>query len=182
MYGHSPGPLNHDIGFWGRRLVSSSGTSENGNRAVSSGEQELRNKLRKRIRLLERFIYCNGQGLLELKHLAQGRFVFSRNKTAKTMEVYEQHDSHPPPQHLFCPQPQQLGPHYGGPASGIWYERCRRAGHEAKMSAARIRLSPPPYSGSHSYRAKPFVRHYSGGDSTALWQQRQQSRPFCSFG
>ena len=98
------------------------------------------------------------------------------------MEIYEQHDSHPPPQHLFCPQPQQLGPHYGGPASGIWYERCRRAGHEAKMSAARIPRSPPPYSGSHSYRAKPFVRHYCGGESTALWQQRQQSRPFCSFG
>ena len=27
--------------------------------------------------------------------------------------------------------------HYGGPASGIWCERCRRAGHEAKMCAAR---------------------------------------------
>ena len=27
--------------------------------------------------------------------------------------------------------------HYGGPASGIWYERCGRAGHEAKICAAR---------------------------------------------
>ena len=41
------------------------------------------------------------------------------------------------PQHLLCPQPQQLGPHYGGSASGIWCERCGRAGHEAKMCAAR---------------------------------------------
>ena len=39
------------------------------------------------------------------------------------------------------------------------------------------------YSGSHSYRAKPFVRHYSGSDGTALWPQQQQGpRPFCSFG
>ena len=29
------------------------------------------------------------------------------------------------------------GEHYGGPASGIWCERCRRAGHEVKMRAAR---------------------------------------------
>ena len=29
------------------------------------------------------------------------------------------------------------GEQYGGPASGIWCERCRRAGHEAKMCAAR---------------------------------------------
>ena len=37
-------------------------------------------------------------------------------------------------------------------------------------------------SGSHSYRAKPFVRHYSGGDGTAMWPQHQQGpRPFCSF-
>ena len=125
--------------------------------------------------------------------------------------------------------------HYGGPASGIWCERCGRAGHEAKMCAAReprtfnglcdtccelghlscdcllqrdriysdvptlsspqqsnrsgpgydipcydlptsppsycsrsggpgydIPCSPPQYSGSHCYRAKPFVRRYSG--------------------
>ena len=37
-------------------------------------------------------------------------------------------------------------------------------------------------SGSRSYRAKPFVRHYRGGDGTALWPQQQHgSRPFCSF-
>ena len=38
-------------------------------------------------------------------------------------------------------------------------------------------------SGSRSYRAKPFVRHYRGGDGAALWPQQQRGpRPFCSFG
>ena len=38
-------------------------------------------------------------------------------------------------------------------------------------------------SGSRSYRAKPFVRHYRGSDGTALWPQQQHGpRPFCSFG
>ena len=39
-------------------------------------------------------------------------------------------------------------------------------------------------SGSRSYRAKPFVRHYRGGDGTALWPKQQHGprRPFCSFG
>ena len=38
-------------------------------------------------------------------------------------------------------------------------------------------------SGSRSYRATPFVRHYRGGDGTALWPQQQRGpRPFCSFG
>ena len=64
-----------------------------------------------------------------------------------------------------------------------------------------IPRSPPQYSGSNngygtnrgpqqqygsdsrSYRAKPFVRHYRGGDGTALWPQQQHGpRPFCSFG
>ena len=36
-----------------------------------------------------------------------------------------------------------------------------------------IAWSPPQYSDSHCYRAKPFVRHYSGGDGTALWPQQQ---------
>ena len=37
--------------------------------------------------------------------------------------------------------------------------------------------------GSRSYRTKPFVRHYRGGDGTALWPQQQHGpRPFCSFG
>ena len=158
---------------------------------------------------------------------------------------------HPPPQHLFCPPPQQLGQHYGGPASGIWCERCGRAGHEVKMCAARepwkfnglcdtccelghlscdcllqrdriysdvtalsslpqnnrsgrggtgydlpisppsysgrsggpgydIPWSPPQYSDGHCYRAKPFVRHYSCGDSAAP-QQQPGPRPFSSF-
>ena len=33
--------------------------------------------------------------------------------------------------------------------------------------------SPPQYSGPHCYRAKPFVRRYSGGDGTALSPQQQ---------
>ena len=88
-----------------------------------------------------------------------------------------QRHRYPPPQHLFCPQPQQLGPHYGGPTSGIWCERCRRAGHEAKMCAPRIPRSPPQYSGSYCYRAKPFVLHYSGGDGIALSPQQQIRYP-----
>ena len=130
------------------------------------------------------------------------------------------------------------GKHYGGPASGIWCERCRRAGHEAKICAAReprrfnglcdtccelghlscdcllqrdriyadvptrssppisppsysgrsggpgydIPCSPPQYSGTHCYRAKPFVRRYSGSDGTALSPQQQPApHPFSSF-
>ena len=37
--------------------------------------------------------------------------------------------------------------------------------------------SPPQYSGSRCYRAKPFVRHYSGGDGTALSPQQQTGGP-----
>ena len=38
-------------------------------------------------------------------------------------------------------------------------------------------------SGGHRYRAKPFVRHHSGGDGTILWPQQQQGpHPFCIFG
>ena len=89
----------------------------------------------------------------------------------------------PKPQHCFCPQSQQLGPHHGGLSSGIWCERCRRAGHEAEMCAARIPRSLPHFIGSHCYRTKPFVRHYSGGDGTALSLQQQPApRPFSSFG
>ena len=124
------------------------------------------------------------------------------------------------------------GQHYGGPASGIWCKRCRRAGHEAKMCAAReprrfnglcdtccelghlscdcllqrdriysdaptlssppqsnrsgpnydIPCSPPQYSGSHCYRAKPSVRRYRGGDGTAPSPQQQPApRPFSTF-
>ena len=125
------------------------------------------------------------------------------------------------------------GQHYSGPASEIWCEQCRRAGHEAKMCVARepwrfnglcdtccwlghlscdcllqrdrlysdvptlssppisppsysgrsggpghdIPCSPPQYSGTHCYRAKPFVRRYSGGDGTALSRQQQPAPP-----
>ena len=45
-----------------------------------------------------------------------------------------------------------------------------------------IPCSPPQYSGSNCYRAKPFVRRYSGGDGTALSPQQQPApRPFSSF-
>ena len=40
-----------------------------------------------------------------------------------------------------------------------------------------IPCSPPQYGGSHCYRAKPFVRHYSGGDGTALSPQQQTGGP-----
>ena len=62
-----------------------------------------------------------------MAHYKQQRRLFEGSRRRQV----QQH-SHPPPQHLFCPQP-----HYGGPASGIWFERCGRAGHEAKLCAAR---------------------------------------------
>ena len=65
-------------------------------------------------------------------HYEQQRRLFDGGRRRQV----QQH-SHPSPQHLFCPQSQQLGPHYDGPASGIWCKRCGRAGHEAKMCAAR---------------------------------------------
>ena len=57
-YGHSPGPLRHDIDLGLDGLQALAGTAENGNRGMSSGEQGLRNRLRERIGLLKRFIYC----------------------------------------------------------------------------------------------------------------------------
>ena len=76
-YGHSPGPLKHDVDLGDEGLQAFSGIAKNGYHGVSSGEQGLRNKLRGRIGLLERFIYCKiagvgGQDLLEQKHIAQG--------------------------------------------------------------------------------------------------------------
>ena len=45
-----------------------------------------------------------------------------------------------------------------------------------------IPCSPPQYNGNHCYRAKPFVRRYSGGDDTALSPQQQLApRPSSSF-
>ena len=45
-----------------------------------------------------------------------------------------------------------------------------------------IPCSPPQYSGSHCYRAKPLVRRYSGGDGTVLSPQQQPApRHFSSF-
>ena len=60
-YGHSPGPLNtisrFEIIIEG--LQAFTGIAGNGNRGMSSEEQGLRNKLRERIGLLKRFVYCN---------------------------------------------------------------------------------------------------------------------------
>ena len=45
-----------------------------------------------------------------------------------------------------------------------------------------IPYSPSQYSGTHCYRAKPFVRRYSAGDGTALSPQQQPApRLFSSF-
>ena len=41
-----------------------------------------------------------------------------------------------------------------------------------------IPCSSPQYSGSHCYRAKPFVRRYSGGDGTALSPQQQTTSSY----
>ena len=75
-----------------------------------------------------------------MAHYEQQRRLFDGGRRRQV----QQH-SHPPPQHLSCTQPQQLGPHFGGPALGIWCERCGRAGHEAKMCAAR---GPRRFNGS----------------------------------
>ena len=69
-----------------------------------------------------------------MAHYEQQRGLFDGSRRRQVQQRF-----HQPPQHLFCPQPQQLGQYYGGPASGIWCERCGRAGHEAEMCAARER-------------------------------------------
>ena len=51
-------------------------------------------------------------------------------------------------------------PRYSGRSGGPGYD---------------IPCSPPQYSGGHCYRAKPFVRRYSGGDGTAC--RRSSSQP-----
>ena len=63
-------------------------------------------------------------------------------------------------------QQQPTPPSYSGRSGGPGYD---------------IPRSPPQYSDSHCYRAKPFVRHYNGGHSTAP-QQQSGPRPFSSFG
>ena len=92
---------------------------------------------------------------------------------------------------------------FGGPESGhgptAYVLQLPTSGRSSTV--CDIPRSPPQYSGSNngygtnrgpqqqygsgsrSYRAKPFVRHYRGGDGTALWPQQQHGpRPFCSFG
>ena len=67
----------------------------------------------------------------------------------------------------LSPQQQPTPPSYSGCSGGPGYD---------------IPCTPPQYSGSHGYRSKPFVRHYSGGDGTALSPQQQTApRPLSSF-
>ena len=93
---------------------------------------------------------------------------------------------------------------FGGPESGhgpTAYVLQLPTSGRSSDTGCDLPRSPPQYSGSNngygtnrgpqqqygsgsrSYRAKPFVRHYRGGDGTALWPQQQHGpRPFCSFG
>ena len=91
--------------------------------------------------------------------------------------------------------------HFGGPFLSVFGGPESGHGLHCLCPAASNPRSPPQYngsnngygtnrgpqqqygSGSRSYRAKPFVRHYRGGAGTALWPQQQHGpRPFCSFG
>ena len=74
----------------------------------------------------------------------------------------------------------------GGPGYDIpWYDLPMSPPSYSGRSGVPgydIPCSPPQYSGDHCYRAKPFVRRYSGGDGTALSPQQQPApRPFSSF-
>ena len=92
---------------------------------------------------------------------------------------------------------------FGGPESGhgptAYVVQLPTSGRSSGIGCD-IPRSPPQYSGSNngygtnrgpqqqygngsrSYRVKPFVRHYRGGDGTALWPQQQHGpRSFCSF-
>ena len=93
---------------------------------------------------------------------------------------------------------------FGGPESGhgpTAYVLQLPTSGRCSGTGCYIPRSPPQYSGSsngygtnrgpqqqygsgsRSYRANLFVRHYRGGDGTALWPQQQHGpRPFCSFG
>ena len=93
---------------------------------------------------------------------------------------------------------------FGGPESGhgpTAYVLQLPTSGRGSGTGCDIPQSPPQYSGSNNgydtsrgpqqqygsgsrnYRAKPFVRHYRGGDCTALWSQQQRGpRSFCSFG
>ena len=60
----------------------------------------------------------------------------------------------------------------GGPGYDIpWYDLPMSPPSYSGRSGGPgydIPCSPPQYSGSHCYCARAFVRHYSGGDGTAL--------------
>ena len=75
----------------------------------------------------------------------------------------------------------------GGPGYDIpWYDLPMSPPSYSGRSGGPgfdIPCSPPQYSASHYYCAKPFVRRYSGGDGTAMSPQQQPGpRPFSSFG
>ena len=57
-YGRSPGSLNTISSLGLEGLQAFTGIAGNGKRGVSSGKQGLCNKLRERIGLLKRFVYC----------------------------------------------------------------------------------------------------------------------------
>ena len=74
----------------------------------------------------------------------------------------------------------------GGPGYDIpWYDLPMSPSSYSGRSGGPgydIPYFPPQYIGSHCYRAKLFVRRYSGGDGTALPSQQQPApRPFSSF-
>ena len=93
---------------------------------------------------------------------------------------------------------------FGGPESGhgpTAYVLQLPTSGRSSGTGCHVPRSPPQYngsnngygtnrglqqqygSGSRSYRAKSFVRHYRGGNGTALWPQQQHGPfPFCSFG
>ena len=74
----------------------------------------------------------------------------------------------------------------GGPGYDIpWYDLPMSHPSYSGRSGGPgydIPCPPPQYSGGHCYRAKSFVRRYSGGDGTALSPQQQPApRLFSSF-
>ena len=90
------------------------------------------------------------------------------------------------PCHDLPMSPPSYSGHSGGSGYDIpWYDLPMAPPSYSGRSGGPgydIPCSPPQYSGGHYYRAKPFVRRYSGGDGTALSPQQQPApRPFSSF-
>ena len=71
----------------------------------------------------------------------------------------------------------------GGDGTALWPQRQTTSSYSGHSGGPGydIPCSPPQYSGTHCYRAKPFVRRYSGGDGIVLSPQQQPAlRPFSS--